>query len=72
MILRASLITFLSLGLMSQGALAKELIHDAEYYVLEKQNGERWSAENKDLDKRLAEFRKTNDGKSPQHFLHID
>jgi arylsulfatase len=26
------------------------LVHDAEYYVLEKQNGERWSVEDKDLD----------------------
>jgi len=36
---------------------AKDIVHDAEYYILEKQNGERWSAEDTDLDKRLAEFR---------------
>ena len=36
------------------------LVHDAEYYVLEKQNGERWSVEDMDLDERLAEFRKKN------------
>jgi arylsulfatase len=44
------------------------LVHDAEYYVLEKQNGERWSVEDKDLDERLAEFRKKNGGKSPNIF----
>jgi len=47
---------------------AKDIVHDAEYYILEKQNGERWSAEDTDLDKRLAEFRKNNGGKSPNIF----
>ena len=42
MILRTVLFAFLSLGLMSQAALAKDLIHDAEYYVVEAQNGEKW------------------------------
>ena len=45
-----------------------EIAHDAEYSVLEKRNGERWSVENKDLDERLAEFRKNNGGKSPNIF----
>ena len=40
MIRRVSLITFLSLGLVAQGVLAQELIHDAEHYVLLAQNGE--------------------------------
>jgi arylsulfatase A-like enzyme len=47
---------------------SKKIIHDAEYYILEKQNAERWKAEDKDLDKRLAEFRKKNGGKSPNIF----
>ena len=47
---------------------ATPLVHDAEYYILEKQNGERWSVEDKDLDERLAEFRKKNGGKSPNIF----
>ncbi len=51
-----------------QAMAATPLVHDAEYYILEKQNGERWSLEDKDLDKRLAEFRKKNDGKSPNIF----
>ncbi|MHC5144110.1 MAG: sulfatase-like hydrolase/transferase, partial [Planctomycetota bacterium] len=33
---------------------AKEIVHDAEYYILEAQNGEKWAAEDKELDKKLA------------------
>ncbi|NOQ81990.1 MAG: sulfatase, partial [Methylophaga sp.] len=57
-------ISLTGLCLASSLALAKEIVHDAEYYILEKQNGERWSVEDKDLDTRLAEFRKKNGGKS--------
>jgi len=49
------------IGLMLLGIvpiMAQEIIHDAEYYILEAQNGEKWSAEDKDLDKRLAELKK--------------
>ena len=65
MILRAILITFLSLGLVSQAAVAKDLIHDAEYYVVEAQNGEKWAADDKATAKRLADIRKANGGKPP-------
>ena len=33
---------------------ARQIIHDAEYYVLEGQNAERWAAEDRELDARLA------------------
>ena len=36
----------------------KEIIHDAEYYILESQNGERWAAEDRELDVELAALRK--------------
>jgi len=65
MILRVSLIAFLSLGLMSQVAVAKDLIHDAEYYVVEAQNGEKWASDDKATAKRLADLRKANGGKPP-------
>jgi len=65
MILRVGLITFLSLGLMSQAALAADLIHDAEYYVVEAQNGEKWAADDQATAKRLADIRKANGGKPP-------
>ena len=70
MILRVSLIAFLSLGLMSQVAVAKDLIHDAEYYVVEAQNGEKWASDDKATAKRLADLRKANGGKPP-NILYI-
>ncbi len=33
--------------LFSSLSLAKEIVHDAEYYILEAQNGEKWKAEDK-------------------------
>ena len=36
---------------------AKDVVHDAEYYILESQNGERWAAEDKKLDQKLAELK---------------
>ncbi len=42
-----------------------EIIHDAEYYVLEAQHGEKWAAEDKALDKRLADLRKKHGNPSP-------
>ena len=63
------IIAVAAIGLMTTvTAQAKEIVHDAEYYILEAQNGERWSVEDNDLNKRLAEFRKKNGGKSPNIF----
>ena len=42
-----------------------EIIHDAEYSILEAQNGERWAAEDKEIDAKLAELRKKHGGKPP-------
>jgi arylsulfatase len=42
-----------------------KIIHDAEYYVLEAQHGEKWSADDNKIDKKLAEVRKKNGGKPP-------
>ena len=41
-----------------------KIVHDAEYYVIEAQNGDRWASEDKDLDKRLKELKKKH-GKTP-------
>jgi len=40
------------------------IIHDAEYYILESQNAERWAAEDRGLDARLAELRNKH-GRAP-------
>ena len=42
-----------------------QIVHDAEYYIIEAQNGERWATEDKALDDKLAEFQKKNGGKPP-------
>jgi arylsulfatase len=51
------------------GVWAKDKIaHDAEYYILEAQNGEKWAADDKAIDKKLAEFKEKNNGKPPNIF----
>ena len=37
-----------------QLACAADIAHDAEYYILEAQNGEKWAAEDKLVDQKLA------------------
>jgi len=53
-------------------AAAKEdgkIIHDAEYYILNAQNGEKWTAEDKELDKKLSELQKKYG--RPPNIIHI-
>ncbi|MEP3045258.1 MAG: sulfatase-like hydrolase/transferase [Roseibium sp.] len=63
------ILILLTLALMySTGwATAQEtnIIHDAEYYILKAQNGERWLKEDKAIDAKLAEVRAANGGKPP-------
>ncbi|MFC1833186.1 sulfatase-like hydrolase/transferase [Thermodesulfobacteriota bacterium] len=42
-----------------------KIVHDAEHYILEAQHGKKWAAEDKELEKKLAEIRKKNGGKPP-------
>jgi len=42
-----------------------QIVHDAEYYILEAQHGTRWAADDKGVDAKLAEFREKNGGKPP-------
>jgi len=46
------------------------IIHDADYYVLEAQHAEKWASDDKVVDKKLAEYRDKNGGKSP-NLLYI-
>ena len=46
------------------------IVHDADYYVLEAQHKDQWAQDNKTVDQKLAEFRKSNGGKSP-NILYI-
>jgi arylsulfatase A-like enzyme len=42
-----------------------KIIHDAEYSIIEAQNGKKWAADDKKLDEKLADIRKKNGGKPP-------
>ena len=46
-------------------AAAKEIVRDAEYYVLEAQHSDKWAADDKTVDEKLAAFRAKNGGKPP-------
>ena len=50
-------------------ALAKDIVHDAEYYVLEAQHGEKWAANDKALAKKLAALKKKYG--RPPNLIHI-
>ena len=60
------------LFLIGAGTLwaADEIVHDAEYYIIEAQNGERWGADEKVIDQKLAEFRRRN-GSRPPNIIYI-
>ncbi len=64
-----SLVLVLTTGVAWAQPGGKTIVHDAEYYVLEAQNGERWAAEDRTLDARLAELRKKH-GRAP-NIIHI-
>ena len=59
--------------LIGAGTAAAEegdkIVHDAEYYILETQNGEKWAAEDGELDQKLAELRKKHG--RPPNLIHI-
>ena len=45
------------------------IVHDAEYYILEAQNGEKWQAEDEQLQQRLAELKKKHG--TPPNIVHV-
>ena len=58
---------FLAVLAGATGAHAQEgpIIHDGEYNFLRAQFGERWDAQDVEIDARLSEIRDANDGKPP-------
>ena len=48
---------------------SNDIIHDAEYYILEAQNGDKWSTQDKELDKKLSDLKKKY-GRSP-NIIHV-
>jgi len=54
-------VTITTMFFISSIGLAKEksqIVHDAEYYILEAQNGKKWKAEDNELDKKLTKLQK--------------
>jgi arylsulfatase len=54
----SGLLLALTILASSAVATARDIVHDAEYYILEMQNGKRWAAEDKDIQRRLDALRK--------------
>ena len=60
-----SIIFLFSLILMLPITSFSQIVHDAEYYIIEAQNGEKWAQDDKLIDEKLADFMKRNNGKAP-------
>ena len=52
-----SIIFLFSLNLILPITSFSQIVHDAEYYVIEAQNGERWNTEDEEINKKLAELK---------------
>jgi arylsulfatase len=66
--LRLSLSAFwLASAALSTPSLGQQhaIVHDAEHYILQAQNGEAWAEEDATIDQMLAEFRARNGGRPP-------
>jgi len=50
------------------GSKKGKIVHDAEHNILKAQHGERWAKEDKEIDAKLAQIRKKNDGRPPNIF----
>ena len=70
---RIAVTLIIGLLVVNQAAFAKagkaKIIHDAEYYILEAQHGEKWAMEDKDLDAKIAELRKKFG--TPPNIIHV-
>ena len=59
-----------AIHLGARPVVGADIVHDAEYYILEAQNGEQWAADDRAVDQKLAAFRRRNGGKPP-NILYI-
>lgn len=59
----------LSFAGLTQAAVAKDIVHDSEYYVIAAQHGEKWAMEDKALDQKIAELREKHG--RPPNLIHI-
>jgi arylsulfatase len=58
--------TLAGVVLLASSLFAQDpIVHDAEYKILEAQNGKQWKQDDKTIDQKLADYRKKNGGKTP-------
>ena len=69
--IRFSIISLVSILLLSlsNALLAKEIVHDAEYYVLKSQHADSWAAEDDELSNKLKELHKKHG--RPPNIIHV-
>jgi len=66
---KLQILGFLPALLVAAAALAQDqIVHDAEYYILEAQNGEVWAVEDGELDQKLAALREKYG--TPPNIIH--
>jgi arylsulfatase len=65
----AAMASLLTGSLVTGSAFAKDIIHDAEHYLLEAQHGEKWTAEDRELRDKLAALR--DKFGTPPNIIHI-
>ena len=66
---RLALLSLVAVSSVTSSVQAADIVHDAEYYILEAQNGERWTAEDGMLDQKLAELRAKHG--TPPNIIHV-
>ena len=59
----------LATAVWAGSATAKDIVHDAEYYVLEAQHGEDWATQDAEIQARLAALKEKHD--TPPNIIHI-
>ncbi len=65
----AAMLTVIGPALAEDNIESNGIVHDAEFYVLKAQNGERWAAEDVDLKAKLADLRQKHG--TPPNLIHI-
>ena len=60
-----------SLAVMGSIAYASDIIHDAEYEILEAQNGERWAVEDKEIEKKTGCTQKEARQETQYYSYHV-
>ena len=66
----ARIFTALLATVTAFSVMARDVVHDAEYYVIEAQHGERWAADDKVIAQKLGDY-KRNNGNKPPNIIYI-